>query len=48
MARFWKKIKHQGKVIANNQQQMNVATHEEEIEVEQRIIIHTFTLEGKP
>jgi hypothetical protein len=32
--------------IAN--QQVNVAANEEEIEMEQRIIIYTPTLEGKP
>jgi hypothetical protein len=35
-----KKLKRHGKVIANNQQ-MNVVTNEEEIEVEQIIIIYT-------
>jgi hypothetical protein len=29
-------------------QQVNVAANEEEIEMEQRIIIYTPTLEGKP
>jgi hypothetical protein len=48
MACPWKKLKHQGKAIANNQQQMNVATNEEEIEVEQIIIIHIHTFKGKP
>jgi hypothetical protein len=33
-------------IIAN--QQVNVAANEEEIEMEQRIIIYTPTLEGKP
>jgi hypothetical protein len=47
MARPWKKLKHQGKVTANNQQ-MNVVANEEEIEVKQRIIIYTHTFEGKP
>jgi hypothetical protein len=37
MARPWKKLKRQGKVIANNQQ-VNVVANEEEIEVEQKII----------
>jgi uncharacterized protein involved in tellurium resistance len=46
MACPWKKLKRQGKVIANNQQ-MNVVTNEEEIEMKQRIIIYTFTFEGK-
>ncbi len=47
MACTWKKFKCQGKVIANNQQ-MNVVANEEEIGVEQRIIMYTPTLEGKP
>jgi hypothetical protein len=41
-----KKLKHQGKVTANNQQ-VNVVANEEEIEVEQRIIIYTRTFGGK-
>jgi hypothetical protein len=47
MAHLWKKLKHQGKVTANNRQ-VNVVTNEEEIEVEQRIIIYTPSLESKP
>jgi hypothetical protein len=47
MARPWKKLKCQRKVIANNQQ-VNVVANEEEIKVEQRIIIYTPTFEGKP
>jgi hypothetical protein len=47
MACFRKKLKHQGKMIIDNQQ-MNVVTNEEEIEVEQRIIIYTPTFESKP
>jgi hypothetical protein len=47
MACTWKKHKCQGKLIANNQQ-MNVVANEEEIRVEQRIIMYTPTLEGKP
>jgi len=46
MARPWKKLKCQGKVVVNNQQ-VNVVANEEEIEVEQRIIIYTPTFEGK-
>jgi hypothetical protein len=42
-----KKLKHQGKVDADNQQ-VNVVANEKEIEVEQNIIIYTLTLEGKP
>jgi hypothetical protein len=42
----WKKLKCQGKVIADNQQ-MNVVTNEKEIEMKQRIIIYIFTFEGK-
>jgi hypothetical protein len=34
-----KKLKHQGKVIIDNQE-MNVVENEHEIEVEQRIIIY--------
>jgi len=47
MACPWKKFKHQGKVIVDNQQ-VNVVANEEEIEVEQKIIIHIPTFEGKP
>jgi hypothetical protein len=47
MARPQKKLKCQGKVTTDNQQ-VNVVTNEEEIEVEQRIIIYTPTFEGKP
>jgi hypothetical protein len=47
MARPLKKLKRQGKVIVDNQQ-VNVVANEEEIEVEQRIIIYTPTIEGKP
>jgi hypothetical protein len=47
MARPQKKLKRQEKVTIDNQQ-MNVVTNEEEIEVEQRIIIYTPTFEGKP
>jgi len=47
MARPRKKLKCQGKVITDNQQ-VNVVTNEEEIEVEQKIIIYTLALEGKP
>jgi hypothetical protein len=47
MAHPRKKLKHQRKVTANNQQ-VNVVTNEEEIEVEQKIIIYTPTFEGKP
>jgi hypothetical protein len=46
MAHPWKKFKCQGKVTTNNQQ-VNVAANEEEIEVEQKIIIYTLTLKGK-
>jgi len=42
-----KKLKCQGKVIADNQQ-VNVVANEEEIKVERRIIIYIPTLEGKP
>jgi len=34
-------------VTTNNQQEMNVVANEEEIEVEQKIIIYTPTLESK-
>jgi hypothetical protein len=34
--------------VTIDNQQMNVATNEEEIEMEQRIIIYTPTLESKP
>jgi hypothetical protein len=47
MARPQKKLKCQGKVVVDNQQ-MNVVTNEEEIEVEQKIIIYTPIFEGKP
>jgi hypothetical protein len=47
MACPWKKLKRQGKVIADNQQ-LNVVVNEEEIRVEQRIIIYTPTFEDKP
>jgi hypothetical protein len=47
MARPWKKLKRQGKVIADNQQ-VNVVANEEEIEMEQIIIIYIPTFEGKP
>jgi hypothetical protein len=47
MERPQKKLKRQGKVSVNNQQ-VNVVTNEEEIEVEQIIIIYTPTFEGKP
>jgi hypothetical protein len=47
MARPRKKLKCQGKVTTDNQQ-VNVLTNEEEIEVEQRIIIYTRAFEGKP
>jgi hypothetical protein len=47
MARPWKKLKRQGKVVTDNQQ-VNVVANEEEIEVEQRIIIYTPAFEGKP
>ncbi len=43
-----KKLKHQGKAIVDNQQQVNVAANEKEIEVEQKIIIYIPILEGKP
>ncbi len=36
MAHPWKKLKHQGKVITNNQR-VNVVANEEEIEVEQKL-----------
>jgi hypothetical protein len=42
----WKKFKCQGKVTIDNQQ-VNVVTNEEEIEMEQRIIIYTPTFESK-
>jgi hypothetical protein len=42
-----KKLKHQRKVAADNQQ-VNVVANEKEIEVEQNIIIYTPTFEGKP
>jgi len=35
-------------MTVNNQQQMNVIAKEEEIEMEQKIIIYTPTLEDKP
>jgi hypothetical protein len=41
MAHPRKKLKYQGKVIANNQQ-VNVVANEEEIELEQKIIIYTY------
>jgi hypothetical protein len=47
MTHLWKKLKCQGKVIVDNQQ-VNVLTNEEEIEMEQRIIIYIPILEGKP
>jgi hypothetical protein len=47
MARPRKKFKRQGKVTVDNQQ-VNMVTNEEKIEVEQRIIIYTPTFEGKP
>jgi hypothetical protein len=47
MARLRKKFKHQGKMTADNQQ-VNVVTNEEEIEVKQKIIIYTPTFESKP
>ncbi len=47
MAHPRKKLKRQGKVTTNNQQ-VNVVTNEEEIEMEQIIIIYTLTFEGKP
>jgi len=47
MAHLQKKLQHQTKVTIDNQHQVNVATNEEEIEMEQRIIIYTPTLEGK-
>ncbi len=47
MAHPQKKLKSQGKVIADNQQVIAVA-NEEEIEMEQIIIIYTHTFEGKP
>jgi hypothetical protein len=47
MAHLQKKFKHKRKVTFDNQQ-MNVITNEEEIEVEQIIIIYTPTFEGKP
>jgi hypothetical protein len=47
MAHPWKKLKHQRKVTIVNQQ-VNVVANEEEIEMEQKIIIYTLTLEGKP
>jgi len=47
MARPWKKLKCQGKAIVDNQQ-MNVAANEEEIEMSKKIIIYIPTLEGKP
>jgi hypothetical protein len=34
--------------VTTNNQQVNVVTNEEEIEVEQKIIIYTPTFEGKP
>jgi hypothetical protein len=34
--------------VTIDNQQMNVATNEEEIKMEQRIIIYTPTLESKP
>jgi hypothetical protein len=40
MAHAQKKLKHEEKVIVNNQQ-VNVVANEEEIEVEQKIIIYT-------
>jgi len=42
-----KKLKHQGKVTADNQQ-VNVVANEKEIEVEQRIIICIPIFESKP
>ncbi len=33
--------------MTTNNQQVNVAANEEEIEVEQKIIIYTLTLKGK-
>jgi hypothetical protein len=42
-----KKLQRQGKVTVDIQQ-VNVVANEEEIEVEQIIIIHTPTFEGKP
>jgi hypothetical protein len=47
MAHPWRKLKYQGKVTADNQQ-MNVVTNEEEIELEQKIIIYIPTFEDKP
>jgi hypothetical protein len=49
MACPWKKPRLQGKVsTSGNQQQMNDAiTNEEQIEIEQRTVIYTPTLEGK-
>ncbi len=47
MAHPQKKLKCQGKVIVDNQQK-NVVVNEEEIKMEQRIIIYTPTIEGKP
>jgi hypothetical protein len=47
MAHTWNKFKCQGKVTANNHQ-MNVVANEKEIQVEQKNIIYTITLEGKP
>jgi hypothetical protein len=47
MAHTRRKLKCQGKVTAYNQQ-VSVLTYEKEIEVEQKIIIHTPTFEGKP
>ncbi len=48
MAHLQKKLQHQTKVTIDNQHQVNVATNEEEIEMEQKIIIYTPALEGKP
>jgi hypothetical protein len=47
MACPWKKLKHQGKMTADNQQ-VNVVANEEKIKVEQRIIIYILTFEDKP
>ncbi len=41
-------VDNQQQMNVDNQQQMNVVANDEEIEVEQRIIIYTPTLEGKP
>ncbi len=47
MAHLRKKLQNKTKVTIDNQYQVNIATNEEEIEMEQKIIIYTPTLEGK-